>query len=71
MIAVVNVNATEPAANTNNGRRLVAKASNRKASLSVNSAMKMAAAIVRRAATLKAVIPYIAPVLKPSRNVSQ
>ncbi len=49
MMALVIVNATEPAANTTHGFTFVASERSRRASLSVNSATKIAAIIVRNA----------------------
>jgi hypothetical protein len=66
-MAVVIVNAVEPAAKTNQPLLLVASVSNRKASLSVNSATKIVAATVKSAATLNAVNPYLASIVKSIR----
>ncbi len=51
MIAVVIVNARDPAANASRGFILVASVSKRRASLSVSSTMKIVEAMVKNAAT--------------------
>jgi hypothetical protein len=65
MIALVIVNATEPAANTTHALKRVASERRRSASLSVSSAINIGTPIVRRALTTEAADAWI--VLRPCK----